>query len=61
MKSLHVLAEVKDNRFIAVIRTNNKQKFINIAHVLLDNGLKTIEVTLTTPNATEIIKELSHH
>ncbi|OEL01069.1 2-dehydro-3-deoxyphosphogluconate aldolase [Staphylococcus succinus] len=60
MKSLHVLAEVKDNRFIAVIRTNNKQKFINVARVLLDNGLKTIEVTLTTPNATEIIKELSH-
>ncbi|MGW7926449.1 bifunctional 4-hydroxy-2-oxoglutarate aldolase/2-dehydro-3-deoxy-phosphogluconate aldolase [Staphylococcus xylosus] len=61
MKSLNVLTEIKKNEFIAVYRTSDKQKFINIAHILIENGLKTIEVTATTPQANEIIRELSQY
>lgn len=61
MKSLKVLNEIKRNEFIAVYRTADKQKFIDIAQILIANGLKTIEVTATTPQANEIIRELSQY
>lgn len=61
LKYQKILNEIKDNQFIAVYRTTDKQKFIDIAHILIENGLKTIEVTATTPQANEIIRELSQY
>ncbi|NQD99568.1 bifunctional 4-hydroxy-2-oxoglutarate aldolase/2-dehydro-3-deoxy-phosphogluconate aldolase [Staphylococcus xylosus] len=61
LKYQKILNEIKDNQFIAVYRTTDKQKFIDIAHILIENGLKTIEVTATTPQSNEIIRELSQY
>lgn len=61
MKSHKVLTEIESNRFIAVYRTTDKPKFIDIAQILIANGLKTIEVTATTPQSNEIIRELSQY
>lgn len=61
MKSHKVLTEIESNRFIAVYRTTDKQKFIDIAQILIANGLKIIEVTATTPQSNEIIRELSQY
>lgn len=61
MKSSKVLKKIKSDKFIAVYRTTDKQKFIDIAQILIENGLKTIEVTATTPQANEIIRELSKY
>ncbi|MCG7338900.1 bifunctional 4-hydroxy-2-oxoglutarate aldolase/2-dehydro-3-deoxy-phosphogluconate aldolase [Staphylococcus sp. ACRSN] len=61
MKSRKVLTEIERNQFIAVYRTTDKQKFIDIAQILIENGLKTIEVTATTPHSNEIIRELSQY
>ncbi|MDW4204400.1 2-dehydro-3-deoxyphosphogluconate aldolase, partial [Staphylococcus saprophyticus] len=33
--------------------------FLDIANTIIDKGLNIIEVTLTTPNAIDIIAELS--
>lgn len=61
MKSIQVLNEIQSNKLIAVYRTTDKQKYIDIAQILIENGLKVIEVTATTPQANEIIRELSQY
>lgn len=61
MKATSLLNVINKEKIIAVIRTKNKDDFIDIVNVLKENNIKIIEVTLTTPKAFEIIKELSQY
>ena len=59
MDSMNTMQEIQQGKHIAVMRTEDAKSFLDIAHTIIDKGLHTIEVTLTTPNAIEIIAELS--
>ncbi|MFH4905175.1 bifunctional 4-hydroxy-2-oxoglutarate aldolase/2-dehydro-3-deoxy-phosphogluconate aldolase [Staphylococcus cohnii] len=59
MDSMNTMKEIQQGKHIAVMRTEDAKSFFDIAHTIIDKGLHTIEVTLTTPNAIEIIAELS--
>ncbi|WP_436860715.1 bifunctional 4-hydroxy-2-oxoglutarate aldolase/2-dehydro-3-deoxy-phosphogluconate aldolase [Mammaliicoccus lentus] len=61
MESKNLLNVINKEKIIAVIRTKNKDDFIDIVNILKENNIKIIEVTLTTPNSFEIIKELSQY
>ncbi|WP_114604177.1 bifunctional 4-hydroxy-2-oxoglutarate aldolase/2-dehydro-3-deoxy-phosphogluconate aldolase [Staphylococcus sp. EZ-P03] len=59
MKSSNILNDIQRNKFVAVMRTDNERDFLVISQILLEHEMNTIEVTMTTPNALEIIKQLS--
>ena len=48
-----------DCGIIAIIRADNPSQLIKVAQSLKDGGIKAIEVTMTTPSALEVIKEVS--
>ncbi|SCS20353.1 bifunctional 4-hydroxy-2-oxoglutarate aldolase/2-dehydro-3-deoxy-phosphogluconate aldolase [Staphylococcus caeli] len=59
MNATETMQAIRQGKHIAVMRTDDAESFLNIAHTIIDNGLNIIEVTLTTPNAMDIIAELS--
>jgi 2-dehydro-3-deoxyphosphogluconate aldolase / (4S)-4-hydroxy-2-oxoglutarate aldolase len=56
MTALEVVTQA---RAIPVLRGKNADNVLEVAHVLLEEGFKFLEVTLTVPNALEVMHELS--
>ncbi|WP_436854893.1 bifunctional 4-hydroxy-2-oxoglutarate aldolase/2-dehydro-3-deoxy-phosphogluconate aldolase [Staphylococcus caeli] len=59
MNATETMQAIRQGKHIAVMRTDDAESFLDIAHTIMDKGLNIIEVTLTTPNAMDIISELS--
>lgn len=59
MNSMETMHKINSSKHIAVMRTDDKQEFVDIANIIIEQGLDVIEVTLTTPQAMEIITTLS--
>ncbi len=54
-----VAARVRETGLVAIVRGNfSREQVINIAQVLLDNGVPVMEVTLNTTSALETISQL---
>ncbi|EFF41516.1 bifunctional 4-hydroxy-2-oxoglutarate aldolase/2-dehydro-3-deoxy-phosphogluconate aldolase [Mycoplasmopsis alligatoris] len=51
-----MLKTLKENKIVAVIRENDYDTAKNNIDLLIQNGVKIIEITLTTPNALGLIK-----
>ncbi len=49
---------ITDEKLVAVIRSNDAEKALEICDKCINAGIKLIEVTFTVPNADYIIKEL---
>src|SRR4249919_3085640 len=57
--SVHpIVEELADARLIAIIRAGRDIDFGALADLLLEGGIRFIEITLTTPGALEAIAEL---
>jgi 2-dehydro-3-deoxyphosphogluconate aldolase / (4S)-4-hydroxy-2-oxoglutarate aldolase len=56
MTALEVVTQA---RAIPVLRGKNADSVLEVAHVLLEEGFKFLEVTFTVPNALEVMRELS--
>lgn len=56
-KSL-ILTQLHENYIFAVVRGKNKQEGYKISESCIEGGIKNIEVTYTTPQASEVIREL---
>lgn len=48
----------KDEKLVAVIRTNTYKEAKEISEAAIEGGIKIIEVTMSVPNAPALIKEL---
>lgn len=48
-----------DTGIVAVIRAKSSDQLVDVAKALRDGGVKAIEVTMTTPNALDVIKKVS--
>jgi 2-dehydro-3-deoxyphosphogluconate aldolase / (4S)-4-hydroxy-2-oxoglutarate aldolase len=56
---MRALDLVMQARAIPVLRGNNADHVLEVAHVLLEEGFKFLEITLTVPNAFEVLRALS--
>ena len=55
-RNIHIMLETG---IVAVIRAQSSDQLIDAALALREGGVKAIEVTMTTPNAIDVIKEVS--
>ncbi len=60
MNRTEVLAKIEECGIIAVIRLADISKLEGIIGALTKGGIHALEITMTTPNAPEIISQLSH-
>lgn len=58
-KKQGILSLLKENYLFAVIRGNSAEEATEISEAVYEGGIKNIEVTFTTPQADESIKELA--
>jgi 2-dehydro-3-deoxyphosphogluconate aldolase / (4S)-4-hydroxy-2-oxoglutarate aldolase len=56
---MNALEVVTQARAIPVLRGKSANSVLEVAHVLLEEGFKFLEVTFTVPNALEVMRELS--
>jgi 2-dehydro-3-deoxyphosphogluconate aldolase/(4S)-4-hydroxy-2-oxoglutarate aldolase len=54
-----VLAKIKAEKVIALIRANSPDGLLDCAKALAAGGLTSIELTMTTPGAIEMLKKVS--
>jgi len=55
---MSILNKIIDNKVIAVIRSTTSDDLSPFIDVIVESGINSIEITLTTPNALSIIKQL---
>ena len=54
-----IVNKIIESGVVAVIRLNGKEKLTEIINALSKGGISAMEITMTTPNAIEIINEIS--
>lgn len=54
-----LLATILERKLIAVVRLDDPSRSMEIVDAIVAGGITTIEVTLTTPGAVELIEELA--
>lgn len=59
MRKIEILGSVVDSGIVAVVRTETPEKAKKIVDAIKEGGISTIEVTMTVPNALDVIKEVS--
>lgn len=62
---LSVLAKVRSQRVIAIVRSDTAAEALEVGQYFIDHGLLCVEVSFTTPDAAVVISELrqyvAHH
>ncbi|MDB6028598.1 MAG: kdgA [Verrucomicrobiales bacterium] len=56
MKS-ETIRRILDCGIVAIIRADNSAQLVDATQALIEGGIDTIEVTMTTPNALQVIRE----
>ena len=59
MTKLQQMQRIEASRIIAIIRANSTNELIEAAAAIHAGGVNVIEVTMTTPNALQVIREVS--
>ena len=59
MEKSTVLETIKREKLVPVVRTNNTEDARKAVEILASCGIKIFEITMTVPDATELIRELS--
>lgn len=54
-----IVNKIIDSGVVAVIRLDGKEKLVDIINALSSGGISAMEITMTTPNAIEIIHDIS--
>jgi 2-dehydro-3-deoxyphosphogluconate aldolase/(4S)-4-hydroxy-2-oxoglutarate aldolase len=57
MKKLDIVHRLLDPGVIAILRADASAKLLDAIHALVAGGIDTIEVTMTTPSALQVIRE----
>ncbi len=52
------LARILDCGIIAVVRSSDSDKLVEVSRALLDGGVDVAEITMSVPNALEVIREI---
>jgi 2-dehydro-3-deoxyphosphogluconate aldolase/(4S)-4-hydroxy-2-oxoglutarate aldolase len=59
MNKTDILHRMREPGVIAVIRADSSEQLEHVARALRDGGVTAMEVTMTTPNALDVIKNVS--
>ena len=59
LKKFEVLNEMREGYVVAVVRGNTKEEAVEIAKQAFKGGIRSLEITFTTPDAAEVIAELA--
>lgn len=59
MDKLDIIAKLKEEKVVAVVRAESKEQGEKIIDSIVKGGINFIEITMTVPGAVDIIKELS--
>ncbi|GAE33741.1 bifunctional 4-hydroxy-2-oxoglutarate aldolase/2-dehydro-3-deoxy-phosphogluconate aldolase [Halalkalibacter akibai] len=55
----HLLQEIQDNGIVAIIRGAKPENILSIAKALREGGVKTLEITVETPQVLKLIEQVS--
>ena len=55
MSRKELLARVQTEQIIGVVRENTVEAALGVAHAYAQNGIRILEITLTSPDAIELI------
>jgi 2-dehydro-3-deoxyphosphogluconate aldolase/(4S)-4-hydroxy-2-oxoglutarate aldolase len=61
MTKLEIVQRLLDPGIIAIIRADSSEQLVEAAGALLAGGVTAMEVTMTTPNALEVITAVTRH
>lgn len=56
MKPAQIVSQIESTGVVAIIRASDSAELVDVVNALRDGGLTCIEVTMTTPDALEVIK-----
>jgi len=56
---MNLLSQILENKIVAIIRGAKAADVLKIADALQQGGVKVVEITLNSPNALAVIKELA--
>ena len=56
MNATQIVQAIEDSGLVAIIRASGSDQLVDVVHALRAGGLTCIEVTMTTPNALEVVK-----
>lgn len=59
MTKLEQMQQIETSGIVAIIRANSTDELIEAAAAILAGGVNVIEVTMTTPNALQVINDVS--
>ncbi len=59
MSRSETLARITESGCVAVVRAKSSEQLVEVARALKDGGIVAVEITMTTPNALEVIKAVS--
>ncbi|CAM2796091.1 bifunctional 2-keto-4-hydroxyglutarate aldolase/2-keto-3-deoxy-6-phosphogluconate aldolase [Salinicoccus roseus] len=59
MKKFDVLNEIRENYLIAVVRGKGFEDTVKMVENIIEGGIKNIEITYTTPKASELIEHFA--
>lgn len=52
------LQQILDSGLVAVVRSPDSDKLVQVAHALLEGGIKVMEITMTVPNALDVLQDV---
>lgn len=58
MKKSRIVQRLLDPGIVAVIRADDSSQLLHVARALVKGGVESMEITMTTPNAIEVIREV---
>jgi 2-dehydro-3-deoxyphosphogluconate aldolase/(4S)-4-hydroxy-2-oxoglutarate aldolase len=60
MNKIEIIEKIKQEKIISVVRYKDQEKIEKIVESIIEGGINLIEITMTIPNAIEIIKKLEN-
>lgn len=61
MKKFEILNKIHENYLVAVVRGQGFESTVKMIQSIVEGGIKNIEITYTTPKASELIEHFSAH
>ncbi len=58
MSKEHDLKRVLECGIVAVVRSQDSQQLVEVARALADGGVTTVEITMSVPNALDVLREV---
>ena len=61
MKKFEILNKIHENYLVAVVRGHGFESTVKMIESIVEGGIKNIEITYTTPKASELIEHFASH